>query len=65
MINQDDYIREAQDAIGRCFYTLKDIPDTILLMVIWIRGYWGQLKKPSSDKPNILKDKKGHISLKY
>lgn len=65
MINQDDYIEEAQDAIGKRFYTLRDIPDTILLMVVWIRGYLGQLYQPSSDKPKIVRDMKGNISLKY
>lgn len=65
MISQDDYIKEAQDATGKRFYTLRDIPDTILLMVVWIRGYLGQLRKLSSDKPKIIRDKKGYISLKY
>lgn len=65
MISQDDYIKEAQNAIGKRFHTLKDIPDTILLMVVWLRGYLGQLRKFSSDKPNIVRDGKGNISLKY
>lgn len=65
MIDQDDYIRDAQDAMGRRFYTLKDVPDTMLLMVMLIRGYVGQLRQSSSDKPKIIRDKKGNISLKY
>lgn len=65
MISQDDYIKEAQDVIGKRFHTLKDIPDTILLMVIWLRGYLGQLRKFSPDKPKIVRDEKGNISLKY
>lgn len=44
LYNQDVYLQEAADCIGKQINLLSDVPDAILITVLSIRGYCGVLK---------------------
>lgn len=67
--DQDEYIadceREYERMTNKTFKSLRDIPYTMLMMVLHIRGWTGNIMPVYHDKPQAVRLKNGNITLKY